>query len=72
MAGQKQKNRKLDRVRKSPQNLRYKNEARHAKSHVRRITKHMDRYDKLGRDKTAIAALTTYKAQAGYMSTRPK
>jgi len=72
MAGQKQKGRKIGRAKKSGQNARYINEARHAKSHVRRITKHQERYDKLGRDKTAVAALTAYKAKAGYMSTRPK
>ena len=70
MAGQKQKGRKIGRAKKSGQNARYINEARHAKSHVRRITKHLDRYG--DNDKIAAAALTTYKAKAGYMSTRPK
>jgi len=67
---QKQKNSKQDRTRKSAQNLRYRNENRHAKSHIKRITKHLARYSE--NDKIAAAALTNYKAKAGYLSTRPK
>ncbi len=70
MAGQKQKNRKLGRQKKSGQNAKYINENRHAKSHVRRITKHLARYGE--NDKKAVAVLAIHKAAAGYMSTRPK
>ena len=41
MAGTKSKSDKKDRHRKSAQNLRYINERRHAKSHVRRIRSHL-------------------------------
>jgi hypothetical protein len=58
------KSSKKDRTRKSAQNLRYKNENRHAKSHVRRITKHIKRYGGTS-DKVALKALDSYKRQAG-------
>lgn len=60
--------RKLGRIRKSPQNLRYKNERRHEKSHVKRIAKHLKRHPN---DKVAVSEHTRYRAAAGYMSTRP-
>ena len=63
MAGPGGKCIKVDRCRKSPQNLRYKNERRHEKSHIRRIRKHVARYGEA--DKTANAALTRYKLTAG-------
>lgn len=68
MAGQQKKNRKQDRTRKSAQNVRYRNERRHEKSHVRRISAHLKKHPG---DKTAVNELTRYKAAAGYMSTRP-
>lgn len=63
MAGnQGKKSSKADRSRKSPQNLRYKNERRHEKSHVRRITHHLIKF---GADKVAQKALAEYKIKAG-------
>jgi len=53
MAEQK-KSRKWDRNRKCGQNLRYKAENRHEKSHIRRIRKHVVRY---GIDSMAISRL---------------
>lgn len=38
------KNRKVGRNKKNPQNLRYINERRHNKSHLRRITKHLKKH----------------------------
>lgn len=38
------KSKKHDRQRKSPSNLRYINEKRHGKSHIRRMLKHLLRY----------------------------
>jgi hypothetical protein len=53
---------KFDRNKKSGANLRYINERRHQKSHIRRITKHLKRfYD----DKVAIEALKNYKISIG-------
>jgi hypothetical protein len=63
MSGPGGKNHKVDRQRKSPQNLRYINERRHQKSHVRRINKHIARYG--NSDKVAVKALELYKVAAG-------
>ena len=70
MAANKQKNSKQGRQKKSGQNARYINENRHAKSHIKRITKHLSRYGE--NDKKAVAVLASHKAAAGFMSTRPK
>jgi hypothetical protein len=63
MAGPGGKCSKADNKRKSPQNLKYKAERRHEKSHIRRITVHMARYGEA--DKTASEALKKYKLMAG-------
>ena len=57
------KSKKHGRNTKSPHNIRYKNERRHEKSHVRRIKRHLMRYGEA--DKVAEKALTEYKAKAG-------
>jgi hypothetical protein len=57
------KQRKHGRNLKSGNNLRYKAEKRHEKSHVRRITKHIKRYGET--DKVAVAALKAYETKAG-------
>jgi hypothetical protein len=65
---QSKKMRKVDRNRKrggGGQNARYLAEHRHHKSHVRRITKHLKRYDKNKNDIVAQAALQEHKVQAG-------
>ncbi len=54
-------NKKKDRNKKSIQNLRYINEHRHDKSHIRRITKHLLAQPN---DQTAIKALEMYKIRA--------
>lgn len=56
------KSRKLDRNRKSGQNLVYKNEHRHEKSHIRRIKKHILRY---GKDPIATERLLKYGEHLG-------
>ena len=65
---EKQKNRKVGRHKKSAHNLRYKNERRHEKSHVRRIAKHLTRHPD---DKVAIAEHKRYQIAAGYISAKP-
>jgi hypothetical protein len=66
MAGsQSKKQRKHGRNVKSPHNMRYKNENRHEKSHIRRIKKHLKRYGANGKDKVATEALTNYEIKAG-------
>ncbi len=57
------KSKKADRCRKSTQNLRYRNEHRHEKSHIRRINRHLGRYGT--GDKAASDALQRYKYAAG-------
>lgn len=66
--GERNKNRKIGRIRKTAQNLRYKNEHRHEKSHIKRITKHLRRFPA---DKVAETALRTYKYEAGVISAKP-
>lgn len=56
------KSTKAGRQRKSGQNLRYFNENRHTKSHIRRIKKHLLRF--VG-DKAAAAALVSQTAKLG-------
>lgn len=56
------KSTKAGRQRKSGQNLKYFNESRHTKSHIRRIKKHLVRF--IG-DKAAAAALITHTAKLG-------
>lgn len=53
----KNKGRKIDRNRKSAQNLRYVAERRHEKSHLRRIKAHLAKHPT---DAVAIAALEGY------------
>ena len=48
-----------------PCNLRYKAEHRHEKGHIRRIKRHIDRYDPKLNDTVADKALVAYKAQIG-------
>jgi hypothetical protein len=64
---EKQKNKKQGRCRKSMQNLRYINEGRHNRSHVRRIAAHLVRFPG---DVAASAALQLYKIKAGIITTR--
>lgn len=65
MGEQKNKSRKIGRHRKGGQNLAYKAERRHEKSHVRRIMRHLKRYG-MNRinwkpeDKPAAEALMRY------------
>lgn len=56
------KNRKVGRSKKSASNLRYINEHRHTKSHIRRITKHLVRFpdDKAAQDALEIKKLALY------------
>lgn len=56
--------RKKDRNRKNAQNLRYKNERRHEKSHLRRLTRHLKICPT---DVVAKKAFEKYKAAAGYI-----
>lgn len=56
------KSSKQGRQRKSGQNLRYINENRHVKSHIRRIKKHLA---KRPQDSIAAAALVSYTAKLG-------
>lgn len=56
------KSTKAGRNRKSGQNLKYFNESRHVKSHIRRIKKHLIRF---AGDKAAIAALAAQTAKLG-------
>ncbi len=60
MAG-KTKSSKADRKRKSAGNLKYINEQRHDKSHVRRLSKHLLRFV----DRMAAEKLAFYKARLG-------
>ncbi|MGE0677792.1 hypothetical protein [Pseudolabrys sp.] len=55
------KNKKQGRSKKSPQNLRYINERRHAKSHVKRIEKHLKKFPD---DPIAKEALVKWKRAA--------
>lgn len=64
---EKQKNKKQGRTRKSAQNLRYINEGRHNKSHVRRIEKHLKRFPM---DVGAAQALRLYQIKAGIISAK--
>jgi len=66
--GEKNKNRKIGRIKKSSQNLRYRNENRHEKSHVRRIAKHLKRFPD---DKVATRELQRYKIAARIVSASP-
>ena len=75
------KGRKHGRNTKSGQNIAYKREARHEKSHVRRILKHLKRYGERTQvqvdnsrrkrslqangDQVALQALARYKLKAG-------
>lgn len=56
------KSSKAGRQKKHGQNLKYINEDRHKKSHIRRIKKHLVRFLN---DKVAVAALETYKTKLG-------
>jgi hypothetical protein len=56
------KSTKTDRNRKSGGNLRYINEQKHDKSHVRRLNRHLARF--IG-DKMAETKLAFYKARLG-------
>ena len=67
MASNQKSQRKYDRCRKSPQNSRYKMENRHGKSHIRRISQHLQRY---GKDKQAIGTLMFYAQNVGLEATR--
>lgn len=62
MANQK-KSAKWDRQRKSGQNLAYKQENRHTKSHVNRMKKHIAKYGV--QDKTATGMLLKYAENLG-------
>lgn len=62
MATQK-KSAKFDRCRKSGQNLSYKGEHRHEKSHIRRIKAHISRYGV--EDKVATSWLMKYAEKLG-------
>ena len=53
--------RKVDRNRKSAQNQRYLLERRHAKSHVKRLKVHLNRFSG---DEVAQKALAKYQASA--------
>jgi len=64
---EKQKNKKQGRCKKSSQNLRYINEGRHNKSHVRRIEKHLRRF---ANDRAAMNALRLYQIKAGIISAK--
>ena len=57
MAKQKDKSGKWDRNRKSGQNLIYRSERRHDRSHVRRIRRHLERH---GFDPVAVEAAIRY------------
>ena len=61
MAKQK-KSSKADTKRKSGQNLAYKGEHRHEKSHIRRIKAHMNRF---AHDKVAETELMRYAEKLG-------
>ena len=61
MAKQK-KSSKADKHRKSGQNLAYKGEHRHEKSHIRRIKAHMTRFK---HDKVAESMLMKYAEKLG-------
>ncbi len=61
MAKQK-KSSKADKHRKSGQNLAYKGEHRHEKSHIRRIKAHMTRFHN---DKVAESMLMKYAEKLG-------
>lgn len=56
------KSSKQDRHRKSAQNLRYINEQRHDKSHVRRLRRHLERFPG---DNRAKASFEFYKTRLG-------
>lgn len=62
MAGKQKGSRKVGRHKKKGHNLRYINENRHEKSHIRRLTKHLTRFPD---DAVAAKALTEYKIRAG-------
>ena len=64
---EKQKNKKQGRCKRSAQNLRYINESRHNKSHVRRISKHLHRF---ANDSEAIKALRLYQIKAGIITAK--
>lgn len=59
---EKQKNKKQGRNLKSSQNLRYKNERRHEKSHRRRIKAHLTRFPD---DKVAAKNLENVEVKLG-------
>lgn len=56
------KGRKIGRSKRNGQALRYKNERRRERSHVRRISKHLEKHQN---DNYAKAMLAQYKLAAG-------
>jgi len=64
MAKSQNKSSKIGRQKKSGQNLRYFNEDRHTKSHIRRIKKHLLRFP------SDISAVDTMKYYAGKIGDR--
>jgi hypothetical protein len=56
------KQRKHGRANRNHQNIKYKAEHRHEKSHIRRIAKHLGLFPN---DHLASKALTQYKLKAG-------
>lgn len=59
------KGRKLGRCIKKGHCKVYRNENRREKSHIRRIAKHLARYDANKRDNVARKALESYQVKAG-------
>jgi hypothetical protein len=59
---EKGKSSKKDRQKKSAQNLRYINEQRHDKSHVRRLLAHLARFPQ---DKKGAESLAYYRTRLG-------
>lgn len=67
---------KYGRNRKSGQNLKYLNENRHCKSHVRRIKRHVQRYgfrigDPIGRASRDVCARSALLAYAEKLGLKP-
>ena len=62
MAKSQNKSSKIGRQKKSGQNLRYFNEDRHAKSHIRRIKRHLSRFPS---DLAAVGTMQYYAGKTG-------
>jgi len=63
VAGKEGKSSKAGRQKKSGQNLRYINEQKHDKSHVRRLVRHCARFPG---DKKGAASLAWYRGRLGH------